>query len=152
MTRRRRLFTLTSQKATSPLTQARVTRKGMGIKRCALRKSSTTTATPALLHQGMTTTKTPHRKRKRLIRITLLIVLAFLIIQILIYYLFHSVNPPHFDREDYCFWSHKMCSHLFSLHPSIWEVVENRMHFNSTDNPILINEQIYKNAQVLLFC
>jgi hypothetical protein len=40
-----------------------------------------------------------------------------------------------------------MCSHLFSLHPSIWEIVENGMHFNSTDNPILINEQIHKNSQ-----
>jgi hypothetical protein len=30
-------------------------------------------------------------------------------------------KPPHFDGEDYSFWSHKMCSHLFSLHPSIWE-------------------------------
>jgi hypothetical protein len=28
-------------------------------------------------------------------------------------------KPPHFDGEDYSFWSHKMCSHLFSLHPSI---------------------------------
>jgi hypothetical protein len=36
---------------------------------------------------------------------------------------------------------------LFSLHPSIWEIVENGMHFNSSDNPILINEQIHKNAQ-----
>jgi hypothetical protein len=26
---------------------------------------------------------------------------------------------PHFDGEDYSFWSHKMHSHLFSLHPSI---------------------------------
>jgi hypothetical protein len=56
-------------------------------------------------------------------------------------------KPPHFDGEDYSFWSHKMCSHLFSLHPSIWEVVENRMHFDSIDNTIFINEQIYKNAQ-----
>jgi hypothetical protein len=30
---------------------------------------------------------------------------------------------PHFDGEDYGFWSHKMRSHLFSLHPSIWEIV-----------------------------
>jgi hypothetical protein len=30
-------------------------------------------------------------------------------------------KPPHFG-------SHKMRSHLFSLHPSIWEIVENRMH------------------------
>ena len=40
-----------------------------------------------------------------------------------------------------------MHSHLFSLHPSIWEIVENRMHFDSTDNPVFINEQIHKNAQ-----
>jgi hypothetical protein len=40
-------------------------------------------------------------------------------------------KPPHFDGEDYSFWSHKMRSHLFSLHPSIWEIVENGMHFDS---------------------
>jgi hypothetical protein len=56
-------------------------------------------------------------------------------------------KPPHFDREDYSFWSHKMRSHLFSLHPSIWETVENGMHFDSIDNPVSINEQIHKNAQ-----
>jgi hypothetical protein len=56
-------------------------------------------------------------------------------------------KPPHFDGEDYSFWSHKMRSHLFSLHPSIWEIVENGMHFDSTDNPVIINEQIHKNAQ-----
>jgi hypothetical protein len=52
-------------------------------------------------------------------------------------------KPP----EDYSFWSHKMRSHLFSLHPSIWEIVENGMHFDSMDNPVFINEQIDKNAQ-----
>jgi hypothetical protein len=56
-------------------------------------------------------------------------------------------KPPHFDGEDYSFWSHKMCSHLFSLHPSIWEIVESGMHFDSTDNHVIINEQIHKNAQ-----
>src|SRR5689334_9671386 len=56
-------------------------------------------------------------------------------------------KPPHFDGEDYGFWSHKMRSHLFSLHPSIWEIVENGMHFDSTDSPMFINEQIHKNAQ-----
>jgi hypothetical protein len=55
-------------------------------------------------------------------------------------------KPPHFDGEDYAFWSHKMCSHLFSLHPSIWEIVENGMQFDSTDNPMFINKQIHKNA------
>jgi hypothetical protein len=56
-------------------------------------------------------------------------------------------KPPHFDGEDYEFWSHKMCSHLFSLHPSIWEIVENGMQFDSSDNSMFINEQIHKNAQ-----
>jgi hypothetical protein len=56
-------------------------------------------------------------------------------------------KPPHFDGEDYSFWSHKMRSHLFSLHPSIWEIVENGMQFDSTDNPVFINEQTHKNAQ-----
>ena len=32
-------------------------------------------------------------------------------------------KPPHFDVEYYSFLSHKMHSHIFSLHPSIWEVV-----------------------------
>jgi hypothetical protein len=49
-------------------------------------------------------------------------------------------KPPHFDGENYSFWSHKMRSHLFSLHPSIWEIVENRMHFDNTDNLLFINE------------
>jgi hypothetical protein len=49
---------------------------------------------------------------------------------------------PHFDGEDYGFWSHKMRSHLFSIHPSIWEIVENGMQFDSTDSPTFINEQI----------
>jgi hypothetical protein len=56
-------------------------------------------------------------------------------------------KPPHFDGEDYSFWSHKMHSHLFSLHPIIWEVVENGIHFDSNDNPVFINEQIPKNGQ-----
>jgi hypothetical protein len=56
-------------------------------------------------------------------------------------------KPPHFDGEDYSFWSHKMRNHLFSLHPSIWEIVENGMHSDSTDNLVFINEQIHKNAQ-----
>jgi hypothetical protein len=56
-------------------------------------------------------------------------------------------KPPHFDGEDYGFWSHKMRSHLFSLHPSILEIVENGMQFDSLDNSMFINEQIHKNAQ-----
>jgi hypothetical protein len=37
-----------------------------------------------------------------------------------------------------------MRSHLFYLHPSIWEIVENGMHFDITDNPVMINEQIHR--------
>jgi hypothetical protein len=33
-----------------------------------------------------------------------------------------------------------MCSHLFSLYPSIWEIVENGMHFNSSNSSVFINE------------
>jgi hypothetical protein len=40
-----------------------------------------------------------------------------------------------------------MRSHLFSLHPSIWEIMENGMHFDSTGNHVMINEQIHKNTQ-----
>jgi hypothetical protein len=40
-----------------------------------------------------------------------------------------------------------MRSHIFSLHPSIWKIVESGMHFDSSDNPIFINEKIHKNAQ-----
>jgi hypothetical protein len=28
-------------------------------------------------------------------------------------------KPPHFDGEDYSWWSHSMRIHLYSLHPSI---------------------------------
>jgi hypothetical protein len=59
-------------------------------------------------------------------------------------------KPPHFDGEDYSFCSHKMRSHLFSLHPSIWEIVENGMHFDSMDNPVVINEQIHKYSQATI--
>jgi hypothetical protein len=40
-----------------------------------------------------------------------------------------------------------MRSPLFSLHPSIWEIVESGMQFDSSDSPMFINEQIHKNAQ-----
>jgi hypothetical protein len=43
-------------------------------------------------------------------------------------------KPPHFDGEDYSFWSHKMRSHLFSLHPSIWEIVENGIKISHEGN------------------
>jgi hypothetical protein len=60
-------------------------------------------------------------------------------------------KPPHFDGEDYGFWSHKMRSHLFSLHPSIWEIVENGMHFDSTDSPCSLMSKFKKMQKLLLF-
>jgi hypothetical protein len=42
-----------------------------------------------------------------------------------------------------------MRSHLFSLHSSIWEIVENGMHFDSTDKPVFINEQIHNKVSGL---
>jgi hypothetical protein len=53
--------------------------------------------------------------------------------------------------EDYSWWSHKMCNHLFSLHPSIWDVVENGMHVVDSDDEnyiaIYMQEMIHKNNQ-----
>jgi hypothetical protein len=42
-----------------------------------------------------------------------------------------------------------MCSHLFSIHPYIWDIVENGMHIVSDDenNVVYMQEQIHKNAQ-----
>jgi hypothetical protein len=65
----------------------------------------------------------------------------------LLNHVFEDLRKTKAPNKDYSFWSHKMGSHLFSLHPSIWGIVENGMHFDSTDNPVLINEQIHKNAQ-----
>jgi hypothetical protein len=67
--------------------------KRKGRRKGASRRSSTTTATPPLLHQGTMRTKTHPRKRKQLIKIIPLIILAFLTIQTLIYCLFHLENP-----------------------------------------------------------
>jgi hypothetical protein len=40
-----------------------------------------------------------------------------------------------------------MHSHLFSLHPSIWGIVENRMYYDINDDAIHIHERIHRNAQ-----
>jgi hypothetical protein len=39
------------------------------------------------------------------------------------------------------------CVAICSLFIQGWEIVENGMQFDSTDNPMFINEQIHKNAQ-----
>jgi hypothetical protein len=40
-------------------------------------------------------------------------------------------KPPTFDGEDYSWWSDMMRYHLTSLHKSIWDVVEFRVHVPS---------------------
>jgi hypothetical protein len=114
-----------------------------GKKKWRIKKIVYYAATSPLLPKRTTTT----RKRKRSTQTFLLIVLVFRKIPMLICFPFLLVNLHTFDGEDYGFWSHKMRSHLFSLHPSIWEIVENGMQFDSMDNPMFINEQIHKNAQ-----
>jgi hypothetical protein len=43
-------------------------------------------------------------------------------------------NPPHFDWDDYSWWSHKMQNHLFSLRPRIYDVDENGMLYVDNDD------------------
>jgi hypothetical protein len=43
-----------------------------------------------------------------------------------------------------------MRSHLFSLHPSIWDVVENGMHYNDNGDAIHIHSKFIKNPKQLL--
>jgi hypothetical protein len=88
-----RLSMLMSQKVTSPPTQDQTIRGRMERSRGVSRRSSTTTATPALLHQETTTMKTPRQKRKWLIKTILLIIHVSLIIRMHIYCLFHLENP-----------------------------------------------------------
>jgi hypothetical protein len=88
-----RLPMLTSQKVTSPPTQAQTTRGRMGRRRGASRRLSTMTVTPPLLHQETMTTKTRPRKIKQLIKIIHLIILTCHTIQMHIYCLFHSIPP-----------------------------------------------------------
>ena len=137
-----------SQKTTSPLTRAQVIRRRTGRRRGASRRPSTTTVTTLLLHQRTTTTTLPPNKRRlnKIILRYLLIIPAFRTIQMLFFLHIPLGKPPHFDGDDYACWSHKMRHHLICLDPSIWELVENGMHFDSSDNANFIHEQIHKNA------
>jgi hypothetical protein len=63
-------------------------------------------------------------------------------------------KPHHFDGENYSWWSCKMRSHLFSLHPCIWDIIENG--FNIPDvhdedcNEVEVEKQIHRNAQAIV--
>jgi DNA integrity scanning protein DisA with diadenylate cyclase activity len=134
-----------SLETTSQPTQARVTRKETGRKRGTSRRSSTTIVMPRLLHHT-TTTMTPRQRRNRLIKTIHLIILIFCTILMLICYQFLLENLPTLMERTILSGVIK-CVVIYSLHPSIWEIVENGMHFDSTDNAVFINEQIHKNAQ-----
>jgi hypothetical protein len=61
-------------------------------------------------------------------------------------------KPPHFDGEDYSVWSHKMRSHLFSLHPSIWVVVENECILIVLTTPFSLMSKSIRMHKQPLFC
>jgi hypothetical protein len=71
------------------------------------------------------------------------------------YYYFIAFNsvrkPPYFDGEDYSWWSHKIKGHLYSLHPSIWDIVKLGMQIpdnNDEDcNSIEVEQIVHHNSQ-----
>jgi hypothetical protein len=129
---------LMSQKVTSPPTQAQTKRGRMERRRRgASRRSSTTIVTPHVLHQGMTTMKTPRRKRKWLIKSIILITLVFPTIQMHICCLFHLENPLTLMETIIHFGVIK-CVVIYSLFILVWEIVENGMHFDCSDNTVLL--------------
>jgi hypothetical protein len=106
---------LMSQKVTSPLTHAQTTRRKMERRRGASRRSSTTITMPLLFHQGMMTMTMKTRQKKK---ITVNQNYSFDYSRISYNSNAHLLSiplgkRPHFDGEDYSFWSHKMCNHLF---------------------------------------
>jgi hypothetical protein len=60
-------------------------------------------------------------------------------------------KPPQFDSEDYFWWSHKIKSHSYSLHPNIWDVVETGMQILDSDhenyNPMEVEEIVSCHSQ-----
>jgi hypothetical protein len=60
-------------------------------------------------------------------------------------------KPHNLDGEDYVWWIHKMKSNLYSLHPSICDIVEIGMEIPDIDdenyNPMEMVEIIHHNSQ-----
>jgi hypothetical protein len=61
-------------------------------------------------------------------------------------------KPSHFDGEDYSFWSHKMRSHIFSLHPSIWETLKTECFFIVLTILFSLMSKSIKMHKLPLFC
>jgi hypothetical protein len=113
-----------SQETTSPLTQVRVTRRGAGRRRDASRRSSTTTVMHHLFSPRDDNDDDDSSSKKKTVNQNYSFDYSRIPYNSNVHLLSIPLGkPPHFYGEDYSFWSHKMSSHLFSLHPSIWEIV-----------------------------
>jgi hypothetical protein len=136
-----------SLEMTSLPTQAQVTRRGMGRRRGTSRKSSTTTVMPLHLHQETTMTTILHQKRKWLIKTIHLIILVFHSILMLICYQFRLVNLHTLMEKTTLFGVTKCVVTYFLFILVFGRLLKTECIFDSTDNPVFINEQIHKNAQ-----
>lgn len=80
-------------------------------------------------------TKQRHKKNwlNRLILTCCLTLITFLATLHLLCFWFH-LKSPHFDGTNYSKWRHNMRGHLYSLHPSIWNVVKVGMEISDSDD------------------
>ena len=62
-----------------------------------------------------------------------LTLITFLATLQLLCFWFH-LKSPHFDGTNYSKWRHNMRGHLYSLHPSIWNVVKVGMEISDSDD------------------
>jgi hypothetical protein len=60
-------------------------------------------------------------------------------------------KTSHFDGEYYSWWSHKMRSYLYSIHPCIWDIVGNGMQIPDSDDEdycvVQVEECIHRYSQ-----
>ena len=87
------------------------------------------------------------QRKRRLIKTIPLIIPAFRTIQMPIYFLFLLENPHTLMERTIHFGAIKCAVTYFLSILTFGELWKNGMHFDSTDDPVLINEQIHKNAQ-----
>jgi hypothetical protein len=90
------------------------------------------------------------QRKRRLIKTIPLIIPVFRTIQMPIYFLFLLENPHTLMERITHSGVIKCVVIYFSLHPSIWEIVENGMHFDSTDNPVM--NKFIRMHKLPLFC
>jgi hypothetical protein len=61
-------------------------------------------------------------------------------------------KPPHFDGEDYPLWSHKMRSHIFSLHPAFGRLLKTECFLIVLTTPFSLMSKSIKIHKLPLFC